>query len=225
MRDRRFRNGEGQPVVALDLDGTLGNYHKWFLQFAEMYFGRPMPNPAEINPGMPLYKFMGIKQYEYRDCKLAYRQGGMKRGMPVYEGASRLSQTVRKAGAELWLCTTRPYLRLDNIDPDTREWLHRHHIEYDAVLFDGLHRPKYEELVQQIDPERIVAVVDDLPEQIASAGKSGVRRLFLRDQPYNRSHEQIAVPGFPAHIRVMNCAEIQGCLLREIEAWKECHQH
>lgn len=221
MRDARFRNGSGKPVVALDLDGTLGNYHKWFLQFAEMYFGRPMPDPRDINPGIPLYKFIGVKQYQYREAKLAYRQGGLKRGMPIYEGASELTHALRQSGAEVWICTTRPYLRLDNIDPDTRECLFRNRIEFDGVLFDGLEFPKYEELTQQIELERIIAVVDDLPEQIENAGRAGIERLYLRDQPYNRSHSQIARPGFPPHIRVRSCMEMQTRLLADIAEWKQ----
>lgn len=217
MRDRRFRNGDGKPVVALDLDGTLGNYHKWFLEFAEMWFGRPMPDPAKINPGMPLYKFMKVKQAEYRECKLAYRQGGLKRGMPAYDGASELTQSVRSAGAELWICTTRPYLRLDNIDPDTREWMHRNRIEYDGLLFDGLEYPKYEELAQQVDPDRIVAVIDDLPEQIVNANKAGLRRLYLRDQPYNR--DQTTIMALPLHRRFGNLFELRKFLLDDIEEW------
>lgn len=219
MRDRKFRNGHGKPVVALDLDGTLGNYHKWFLEFAEMYFGRPMPDPAKINPGMPLHKFMRVRRGEYRECKLAYRQGGLKRGMPAYDGASALTTAVRCAGAEVWICTTRPYLRLDNIDPDTREWMHRNRIEYDGLLFDGLERPKYEELAEQVDPDRVVAVIDDLPEQIISAHNAGFRRIYLRDQPYNRT--QLQVVQMPPHRRVENLFELQRLLIADINQWKE----
>lgn len=221
MRNAEFRNGSGKPVVALDIDGTLGDYHSWFLNFAQMYFGRHMPNPNEINPGLPLWKFMRVKLHEYRECKLAYRQGGMKRGMEAYPGAAALSAAIRDAGAELWLCTTRPYLRLDNIDPDTREWLRRNKVEYDAILFDGLDKPKYQELVDQVELTRIVAVVDDLPEQIRNAHDAGIANRYLRDQPYNRSEEQML--NFPAARRVHSCVEIQEFVVRDIENWNGAH--
>ena len=109
-----------RPVVALDIDGTLGDYHAHFLWFAERYFGRPFPPPTEVNPGLRLSTFMGIPHREYRDCKLAYRQGGLKRFMPAYPYASELTENIHETGADVWICTSRPYLRLDNIDPDTR---------------------------------------------------------------------------------------------------------
>lgn len=174
-------NGDG-PIVALDIDGTLGDYHGHFLRFAAAWYGRPMPNPKDINPGLPLHKFMRTSKSTYRQCKLAYRQGGLKRSMPVYEGASELTKAIRKAGAEVWITTTRPYLRLDNIDPDTRHWLRRNGIQYDAVLYG---ERKYRDLVRTVGAERVVAILDDLPEMIAQGDQLGVPTL-LRDQPYNR---------------------------------------
>jgi hypothetical protein len=84
-------NGHGKPVVALDLDGTLGDYHSNFLEFADRYFhsncGSWFAMRNQTNPGLPLWEWMGISQRDYRDAKLAYRQGGWKRWMPAYEGA------------------------------------------------------------------------------------------------------------------------------------------
>lgn len=184
-------NGHGKPVVALDIDGTLGDYHGHFLGFATNWFGRSFPDPKEINPGRPLWDFMGVSKAEYREAKLAYRQGGWKRWMPAYPGAMRLTRSIREAGAEVWICTTRPYLRLDNIDPDTREWLRRNKIQYDAVLFDLLEEKgsKYRELKRQAG-ERVCSIVDDLPEYLVLATEEwpecGSPGIYLRDQPYNR---------------------------------------
>ena len=108
-----------------------------------------MPKQDEINPGMRLHKFMGVTLRDYRECKLAYRQGGLKRFMPCYPGASELATALRRRGAEVWICTTRPYLRLDSIDPDTREWLRRNKIKYDAILYGD---DKYRELKRQAGP-------------------------------------------------------------------------
>ncbi len=180
-------NGHGVPVVALDIDGTIGDYHTHFLRFAQDWVGMKMPSVLAINPGKPLWEHMGIRPELYRECKLAFRQGGLKRSMPVYDWASELTQVIREEfGWEVWICTTRPYLRLDNIDPDTREWLRRNGIGYDAVLFDRVNEKgsKYDELKRQAG-DRVVAVFDDLPEMVQEANALGFR-TFLRDQPYNR---------------------------------------
>lgn len=175
-------NGHGKPVVALDIDGTLGDYHSHFLRFAEGWFGEKMPDPEEINPGERLHKFMGVTLKRYRECKLSYRQGGLKRSMPVYMHADAMTKVIRSLGAEIWICTTRPYLRLDNIDPDTQEWLRRNKIKYDAVLYG---EDKYRELKRQAG-DRVASVIDDLPEMVREAAKLFPSLVpILRTQPYN----------------------------------------
>src|SRR5687767_12201138 len=103
----KFRNGHGKPVVALDIDGPFGDYHRHFLNFAELYFDRPMPDPKAINPGLHLSEHMRVSKPEYREAKLAYRQGGFKRWMPAYDGATELTDAIRSLGAEVWITTTR----------------------------------------------------------------------------------------------------------------------
>lgn len=170
-------------IVALDIDGTMGDYHGHFLRFAEGWYGRTMPNPRSNTQGVPLYKWMSTSKGTYRECKLAYRQGGLKRSMPCYHGMSELTHKIRRAGMEVWICTTRPYLRLDNIDPDTRHWLRRNLIQYDAVIYG---QNKYRDLVKNVGKERIVCVVDDLPELITQAAALDLGTIMM-DQPYNES--------------------------------------
>lgn len=182
-----MRPGPNAPIVALDIDGTLGDYHGHFTRFAEQWTGRNLPDPEENTSGIPFHKHLGISKATYRQCKLAYRQGGMKRSMPVYPGASDLTKYIRSCGVQVWICTTRPYLRLDNIDPDTRHWLRRGEgpgksIQYDAVLF-GEH--KYRDL-WSIAGNRVLFVVDDLPPMLVQAKDAGDYYTVLRDQPYNR---------------------------------------
>jgi len=217
-----FRSGDGKPVVALDIDGTLGDYHRHFLWFAELWLGQRMPRPDDINPGLPLSEFMEVPHEIYRECKLAYRQGGLKRFMPDYPYAAELTRNIRDMDAEVWICTTRPYLRLDNIDPDTREWLGRNDIEYDAVIFEGVeehgrrHLTKYADLVRQVGLDRIVAVVDDLPEQTADAFSNGIKRVYIRDQPYNRTE---GVQGE----RINDLQTLWLRLRKDIAEWKARH--
>lgn len=207
MRPTNFK-----PVVALDIDGTLGDYHGHFLRFAEAWTGRPMPDPREINPGLPLFKHMHCSKATYRACKLAYRQGGLKRSMPAYEGASELTRAIRRAGAEVWICTTRPYLRLDNIDPDTRHWLRRNKIQFDAVIYGP---QKYQDLVRSVGRGRVVCVLDDLPEMYKAAEKAGIKRPRLRDQPYNRHFSGLRVDD-------LDLARL--LILGDIRRWQERHE-
>lgn len=170
-------------VVALDLDGTSGDYHGHFTKFAEMYTGRAMPSPAQYTGGVHFSKHLGVSRSTYNTMKLAFRQGGWKRSMPVYDGIGDFTRYVRKQGVQVWICTTRPYLRLDNIDPDTRHWVtKRAHMQYDAIIY-GAH--KYRDLARAVGAERVVMVYDDLPAMIEQAMALDLPAT-LRAQPYNR---------------------------------------
>jgi hypothetical protein len=208
-------NGHDKPVVALDIDGTLGDYHGNWFAFARLYFNRRPREWNLPNPGLPLWEHMGITHHEYREAKLAYRQGGWKRWMPCYAGAFELTRSIRSAGAEVWICTTRPYLRLDNVDPDTREWLARNGIEYDAVLFDRLEGKgtKYRELYAQAG-NRVASITDDLPEMVEEAARIWrMDRVILRDQPYNQH--------MPWPRRAYDLTQMRTMILNDINIWRE----
>lgn len=180
-----------KPIVALDIDGTLADYHGHFIKFLEAYLGghRVMRTyRGETGFKEWVCKNYAIDERTWRDVKLAYRQGGQKRSAPVYPYARVLSEKVADQ-AEVWLTTTRPYLRLDAVDPDTRFWLATHGINYHHLLYD---KDKYDVLAEQVDGERVVAVLDDLPHQYDRAellfGK-GVP--ILSHTQYNDAEERL----------------------------------
>jgi hypothetical protein len=171
-----------KPVVALDIDGTLGDYHGHFLTFAEGWLGTQGNGWALTYDGSEdLAKYMGIDKYTYRQIKLAYRQGGLKRTMPPFGDVAQATDQLRQAGAEVWLTTTRPYLRLDNLDPDTRFWLDQHDVYYDGLIYDEL---KYRRLHEIVGGGRIVCVMDDLPDLLDQAEEIGLPWLQMHTR-YN----------------------------------------
>ena len=74
--------------------------------------------------------------------------------MPVYDDAVQFMQQLAAHGVEVWIATTRPWMRLDNIDPDTREWLARNEIPWDYMIYG---EDKYEQLLERVDRERVLA--------------------------------------------------------------------
>lgn len=210
-----------RPVVAVDIDGTLGDYHTHFLNFLEEYIGWDNARPRYRGLSqfkdwcMDLYQ---ISEAQWRDAKLAYRQGAQKRSMPIFNWAQALTGVVRWEGAELWITTTRPYLRLDNIDPDTREWLARNHIEYDGLIYD---KYKYRLLAEQVDPERVIAVVDDLPDKYQEAKTIfGPAVPILKVGDYNRGHVAMTLPA----IAYTDIRAITVEIVQRINRWKELHR-
>jgi phosphoglycolate phosphatase-like HAD superfamily hydrolase len=199
------------PVVALDIDGTLGAYHEHFTRFAEAWTGKPMPSASEPTGAIPFHKHLGISKSTYRKVKLAYRQGGLKRSMPVYPYAGALTRYIRERGVQVWITTTRPYLSLDNIEPDTKHWLiKRAHAQYDNCLF-GEH--KYRDLVKAVGKERVVMVIDDLPEMIDQACGLGLR-AYIRTQPYNVEYTRLDLAG-----RVNDLMDAMGAFDKEWRTW------
>lgn len=172
-----------RPVVGLDVDGTIGVYHDHFINFAEAWVGKKMDRGYDGT--VSLAKWCGISKARYRQVKLAYRQGGLKRSMPMYRDARELTVALRKAGAEVVICTTRPYLHLSNIEPDTIECLRRNGIQYDGLIM-GEH--KYRQLAREYGKENVVMVLDDLVEQLEVAAAIGLPAV-LRRNGHNRHVE------------------------------------
>jgi hypothetical protein len=161
-----------RPVAVIDIDGTLGQYHHHFMRFAADWLGNQNLGEARLYDGTEPFsewccRAFGIDKTRYREIKLAYRQGGMKRTMPVYPYAKALCDAVYEVGAELWLNTSRPHDRYDRVDPDTREWLRRHEIPFNGLLF--AEDDKMGALRERIDPQRVCFVFDDLPEVLQRA--------------------------------------------------------
>lgn len=175
------------PIVALDIDGTLGDYYNHFRRFAEGYLQETLPEPNWDNTD-EFSEALGLNKDVYRDIKLAYRQGGMKRSLPtIDDGVRTLVHDIRSdMGAQVWIATTRPWQRLDNIDPDTQFWIRKNLGKVDGVIYG---EDKYQDLID-IAEERgqaILGVADDLPENIERAVELGLNAL-LRNGPHNRRY-------------------------------------
>jgi 5'' nucleotidase, deoxy (Pyrimidine), cytosolic type C protein (NT5C). len=164
------------PVVAVDIDGTIGDYYEHFRWFAELYLQKPVTIDWEYSDSAEFSEALNIDKAVYRQIKLAYRQGGMKRSLPVFPGAGHTIRTLReKHGVQVWIATTRPWQRLDNIDPDTQFWLKRNIGRVDGVIYG---EDKYLDLMDIVGANRIIGVVDDLPENVVAAQSLGMRAML-----------------------------------------------
>lgn len=203
-----------RPVVAVDIDGTLGNYHLHFEQFAQGWLGMPGYSVEPVYDGSLPYRDwfgneFGVDITTFRTIKLAYRQGGMKRTMPAFEHAQGMMASLRRH-AEVWLTTTRPAYRYDRVDPDTVAWLEYNSIKYDGLLFD---EHKIYELYRRVDAGRVVAVLDDEPAVLDEVVQG--LPLLLRTA-YNRGAEWygMSVDSLPAALQAMT---------RLLTEWNEEH--
>lgn len=210
-----------KPVVALDIDGTIGRYHEHFLKFAEAYLDKDEVWDYDSSQSFRSWfcSSYGVTEDVWHDVKLAYRQGGMKRSMPAYPGAKLLAEKIKEFGAELWITTTRPYIRHDNVDPDTREWLRRNGIVYDYLLYDG---HKYEKLMNLVGSDRVAIIIDDLNEELQEAGKFvDCEYLFLRANAFNEYY----VTKENEFKVVSSLNDAIYFVKNHIDSWRELHEN
>lgn len=210
---------ELKPVVALDIDGTLADYHSHFTEFAIEWIG---PKAYPVAQSMPLYdgaephrewfmRTFDLDETTFRAIKLAFRQGGQKRTMPIYPGVPELITVAQDAGAEVWLTTTRPWERFDRVDPDTREWLARNEIEFDGIIYDEAKMLQLYRLVGN----RVCFVLDDLPEVLAAAERLWKGVSVMRKTRYNR--------GVTWPVMVPDLDDARSIIEGYVESWKISH--
>ena len=216
-----------RPVVAFDIDGTFGGYHEHFLAFAEGYLGRAIPR--KYDGSVPLHKWCGTSKVRYREMKRAYRMGGQKRSMPTlgvpYPDASYTTRLARQWGADVWLCTTRPYLAHDNIDADTREWCRRNGVVYQGIIW-GEH--KYRELARTVGRERVAMVLEDDVAMCLQARKLGMPTVWAVRPHNEREAEGMFAPtdlnGGWCDVTATDSEETVHWMREYLATWKEYHQ-
>jgi hypothetical protein len=209
-----------KPVVALDIDGTMADYHGAFIDFAQRWLNvdlsMELPD-GHAYDGSDSFRdwfcfAFGTDLTTFRQIKLAYRQGGLKRMIPPYDYADVLARSCREQGAEVWVTTTRPHDRFDRVDPDSREWLRRNGVQFDGLIYSD---HKMEDLAARVDPARVCFVLDDLVDTLFRAdGLFGIGKTVLRRTRWNVNGPNWAVSvGSLLDARAMATAHIQDWLI------------
>lgn len=176
-----------KPVVVSDIDGVLADYHETFACFAWKYWDM-RSRPSWDGTG-EFEDHLGLTTHQYREAKLAFRQGGNKRwSLPLMNPEQRSDLRQITEHAELWIATTRPWNRLDNIDPDTQWWMARQGIEFSGMLYGD---DKYQQVVDRVGVDRVVLVMEDLREQCEIADDLGLRVVQISRQ--HNEHDQYKV--------------------------------
>ncbi len=183
-----------RPIVAIDIDGTMGRYHEGLQEHLQQYVGRTLPSGWDGTGDWE--DFLGLSRKEYEDGKLSYRQGGNKRWMEPFGNPGLVTEQLETLGIEIWVTTTRPYLRLDSVDPDTREWLRRNQVSYHHFMYDD---DKYGRLYDLVGSDRVVAILEDLPEQYEEAAAYfGILTPILIQRPHNLAFRELKSPACQA---------------------------
>jgi len=198
-----------KPVIALDIDGTLGDFYRHFINFLTLYLGVSDESWMLYDGSTEFSDWLGLDKKTYREAKLAFRTGGFKRWMPAFQGLNDVLFAIGDCDVELWITTTRPWMRLDNLDPDTREWLSRNDVQYDGLLFN---EEKYLVLTETIDADRVVFVVDDELAHLDIAASIGLPTI------QRKTNWNIATIG--DHVEVADLPTLAQVIYSRVRKWK-----
>jgi NTP pyrophosphatase (non-canonical NTP hydrolase) len=154
-------------VICVDLDDVLCN----MVPFRDVVGGTDVDAP-------PADKLAAAEKLKER----FYVNGGFREMEPV-EGASQSMRYLKDLGYTLIVVTARPQWQYKRLYSDTLEWLSRHEIPHDLILFN---KDKVEALYEHVTPAWPVVFVEDHERNAKALASVGVR-VLLFDQPHNRS--------------------------------------
>lgn len=175
--------------IGIDVDGVLADIHAATLPLVKKYTGTHIEKPdishwyyVSEEAGIPNWTFIRIMAEAWQDFK----------NVPLEETgiSDSLSQLMRR-GHHVTIVTQRTRETFANVCL----WLDMHRIPYDDLVFSS---GTLDKLTFPID-----VLVDDSPRIMHTARHSPEKKLFLRDQPWNRDVTDVP----PNAERVSNLAE------------------
>jgi hypothetical protein len=209
----------------MDIDGTLGDYHEHFQWFLSTIYCQKMTewNGSAHWPGTSEFsEALGMEKGLYRAAKLAYRLGGLKRCLPLFgmdleKGGHTVVreeiQYLRSQGIQVWICTQRPWLALTTVDSDTQYWIDNNIGKIDGLIYG---EDKYADLIDIVGYDRVLGVVDDLPECLDRARELGLRTAARRIAHNYSWLNAEAQDGIEQFRRIKDMSTI-------IDGWMETH--
>lgn len=155
-----------EKVVAIDIDGVLGEYPYWFLKFIFDKTGYNLNSLYEAKA-----QFGTIK---YEELKSSYRQSGYKATMPASKNASEFTHLLHKKGYKVIILTARPYKEYYTIYPDTLNFLKNNEIYFDAIVWD---KEKHLKIIKEFP--KLQFMVEDSTDIAIAVAREGYN-VFLK---------------------------------------------
>ncbi len=154
-------------VLCVDLDDVVCDLSPWTLEKARLKGSAP--NNARTLQMMEAWKD------EW------YKSGRFLELVPV-PGAREALVRIAADDFKIVIITARPQWQYKRIYADTLEWLQRHGIPHDLILFN---KDKVEAVFEHVAPAWPAAFVEDHEKNARALSRSGIP-VLLFDQPHNR---------------------------------------
>lgn len=190
VQDWLYKIPPASKIILTDLDGTLGNWRKAFMDWLMTTHGEDLPLDSGINLAMEVE--MKIPYPKYASWKKQFEAEGGYRILPVYPDVQPTFQALDKAGVIGIAYTARPAKVHGRIWSDTWEWLENnqlHHLVKELRIGAEDRISRACELKEQ---GHQVLMLEDDPGLAIRAATSGIP-VLLRSQPYNKGINHINI--------------------------------
>jgi len=124
-----LRSLQYAPVIVVDLDGTLNTYPSEWLSYLRQETG---------------FTFNTVKQAKkvlhkrYYELKRKYLEGGLETSVAANKKLIDVLNSIKKTRRDIKIVvlTSRPVWLAKRYYADTLEWLHKHEVPFDALLWN-----------------------------------------------------------------------------------------
>ena len=176
-----------QLIVITDIDGTLGDWRKTFINWTHSVHGIEPVN--DIAESLRLDSDLAMRYSDYYILKEEFESSGQYRYILTYpEAADFLRWLKANFNAYIIAHTARPWQRYHRIWGDTWEWIQTYKFPIDQLRIGSESRIL---LAGMIGGDNVLMLEDD-PGLMLRAACSGIQ-VVARKHPYNNgvSHDRI----------------------------------
>lgn len=139
-----------KPVAIIDIDGILTDYPQCFLDWVFEKYNLRFNSIDNMQDSMTIEK--------YNVIKFEYRSSGVKRNLPLKEGAENIidfMEILESLGYDIWIVSTRPSMCRE----DTEAWLNQNGITYHHLRLVSNKRQYIKWLISK--GHKIHVIIDD----------------------------------------------------------------
>ena len=176
----------GRIVIFLDLDGTIADWRKGFLEFLKTFSFQEVPLDAlQADPASTLCMDLdfGWSYSRYKHFKDLFEREGGYGSLPPFADAVHLLQfwQALPAPPHVVVCTARP-VDIARVSYDTFRWLNVHDIAIDELHMVGDERVQL--AIDMRERDNTIIMFEDNPELALRAAHNGLN-VVMRPFPYN----------------------------------------
>ena len=193
---------EANRIVGVDIDGVLAAYPEHFLDFVN----RKMNTNYKVEElsSYNIYEALDLPNEVTKELKDEFRQSGEKRYIPVLDEAKWFLKTLKKNNYQIVLLSARPYKKYRRIFADTKEWLEKNGLVYDAILWD---EDKCSRLIKEFGENSVEFFVEDNLSNANSVANTA--KVYLLNKSYNQGETKKNIVRID---KLSDIEEIEKCL-------------